>query len=348
MKISILLPYKENFSPNYPGAVSIFLKDTINLSKYNRKIKIYGNTKFKKKLLKNYVNLTFNKFFALSINKSYLDKFIEKEKEKSSNLIEIHNRPDYINEINKINNNLVLYFHNNPNDMKGSRLLSEKINLIYKTKKIIFNSNWTKKEFLKGLKNKNLYNNHFEVINQSTNKPKVNFNKKSKLIIFVGRLNTSKGYDIFGKAIIKILNKYKDWKSVVIGDEPREKLEFSHKNLKKLGFLNHNKVSEWFLKSSIAVACSKWNEPFGRTALEASSRGCAVIISNRGGLSEAAPHALKIKSLTVNSLYKSIELLILNDKLRISYQKKSHKRFFLTNKFIAKKIDLYREKIIKF
>ncbi len=348
MKISILLPYKENFSPNYPGAVSIFLKDTINLSKFNKNINVYGNTNFKKKLLKNYVNLTFNKFFTLSTNKSYLEKFIEKEKQKSSNLIEIHNRPDYINEINKINNNLVLYFHNNPNDMKGSKLPSDKVNLIYKTKKIIFNSNWTKKEFLKGIKNKNLYNNHFEVIHQSTNKPKVNFKKKSKLIIFVGRLNTSKGYDIFGKTIIKILNKYKNWKSIVIGDEPREKLEFYHSNLKKLGFIKHSKVSDWFLKSSIAVACSKWNEPFGRTALEASSRGCAVIISNKGGLIEAAPHSLKMKNLSVNSLFKSIEILIKNNKLRAKYQKQSYKKFYLTNKYIAKKIDLYRDKIIKF
>jgi hypothetical protein len=28
MKIAILLPYKENFSFKYPGAVSLFLKDT--------------------------------------------------------------------------------------------------------------------------------------------------------------------------------------------------------------------------------------------------------------------------------------------------------------------------------
>jgi len=33
-KISILLPYKENFSPIYPGAVSLFINDTLNLSKY--------------------------------------------------------------------------------------------------------------------------------------------------------------------------------------------------------------------------------------------------------------------------------------------------------------------------
>ena len=38
MKISILLPYKENFSPIYPGAVSLFVKDTSNISNYKKNI----------------------------------------------------------------------------------------------------------------------------------------------------------------------------------------------------------------------------------------------------------------------------------------------------------------------
>ena len=36
MKIAILLPYKENFSPQYPGAVSLFVYETsikVNLKK---------------------------------------------------------------------------------------------------------------------------------------------------------------------------------------------------------------------------------------------------------------------------------------------------------------------------
>ena len=35
MKIAILLPYKENFSPEYAGAVSIFINDTLKISKYS-------------------------------------------------------------------------------------------------------------------------------------------------------------------------------------------------------------------------------------------------------------------------------------------------------------------------
>ena len=36
MKISILLPYKENFSPEYPGAVSLFVYETSKISKYKK------------------------------------------------------------------------------------------------------------------------------------------------------------------------------------------------------------------------------------------------------------------------------------------------------------------------
>ena len=41
MKISILLPYKENFSPEYPGAVSLFVYETTKLSKYKKFITVY-------------------------------------------------------------------------------------------------------------------------------------------------------------------------------------------------------------------------------------------------------------------------------------------------------------------
>ena len=53
-----------------------------------------------------------------------------------------------------------------------------------------------------------------------------------------------------------------------------------------MGYKSNNEVLKAFEKTSIAVACSRWAEPFGRSSLEASSRGCAVIISDRGGLPE--------------------------------------------------------------
>ena len=63
MKISILLPYKENFSSKYAGAVSLFVKDTTVNSKYKNDIYIYGHTQYKSKLLSNYINLNIKKKF---------------------------------------------------------------------------------------------------------------------------------------------------------------------------------------------------------------------------------------------------------------------------------------------
>ena len=70
MKISILLPYKENFSPEYPGAVSLFIKDTSNFSKYKKNLIVYGNTDFKEKFNINYVNIILKKKNYLQSNKT--------------------------------------------------------------------------------------------------------------------------------------------------------------------------------------------------------------------------------------------------------------------------------------
>ena len=347
MKISILLPYKENFSPEYPGAVSIYVKSTTECSKFKNNIFVYGSTNFKKKLSKNYINLPFSKELFQSSSKIYVKNFLKKENVNKSDIIEIHNRPSYVNEVFlNTKSKLVLYFHNDPLEMNGSKSSNERIDLLNKVEKIIFNSLWSKKRFLNGIDKFYYKSKKLIVIYQSINKKKINLNKKQKLISFVGKLNKAKGYDIFGKAIVKVLNKYPDWKSNVYGDEPREKLLFNHKNLKLMGFKKHEEVLRNFEKTSITVVSSRWEEPFGRTSLEASSRGCAVIISNRGGLPETVTNALILKELNQKTLFNAIEKLIKNNFYRKQLQKKSLDNFYLTNTFVTKQIDEYRNDII--
>ena len=336
MKISILLPYKENFSSKYAGAVSLFTKDTTAKSRYKDSITIFGFTKYKSKLLKNYINLNIGKSLLQSNSKIYVQEFLKYENKSPSDLIEVHNRPNYINFLSKsTGSKLILYFHNDPLTMNGSRSTSERIELLNTTSKLIFNSKWSQDRFLEGLNKSEIDINKLFILYQSSNKVKVDFKNKKKIISFVGKLNSAKGYDLFGKAIIRILNKYTDWKGVVIGDEPREKHIFKHKNLKILGFKSHKYVLNNFTKSSISVVCSRWNEPFGRTSLEASSRGCAVIISNRGGLTETTEHAIILKKLTSEEVYSKIDFLIKNKKHRQTLQKKSYCGFKYSHEFIT-------------
>ena len=54
MKISILLPYKENFSSGKAGAVSLFVNDITSKSYYKKNTFIFGNTQSNNPLSKNY------------------------------------------------------------------------------------------------------------------------------------------------------------------------------------------------------------------------------------------------------------------------------------------------------
>ncbi len=346
MKIGILLPYKENFSPEYPGAVSLFVNETSKKSKYKRNIVVFGNTSFKRKFKIKYNNINLNKKLLSSQTKNYVNKFINLQKKYNFSIIEVHNRPSYINQLfNKTPNSILsLFFHNDPLSMDGSKTIEERKKLLKICYKIIFNSNWSKKRFLEGLENKFVNSNKLAVFFQSANKSNLSIlNKKKNWITFVGKLNKAKGYDIFVKSIKHVLNNYPNWRAKIIGDEKREKIELKHKNADLLGFLNHDQVLNVFKKTSIAIACSRWEEPFGRTSLEASANGCAVIITNKGGLPETITNARILSNLSSKELTREITFLINNEKLRKKLQTLSIKNFYLTHKFITKMIDDYRD-----
>jgi glycosyltransferase involved in cell wall biosynthesis len=345
MKISILLPYKENFTKNNAGAVSLFVNQTTKVSKYKNNITVFGNTLFEDFLDKSYKNINFDKKIFRSSSKMFVDNFLEKEDVLDSDIIEIHNRPNYIKSIiKKYNNQIFLYFHNDPLSMDGSTTIKDRLYLLKNVDRLIFNSKWSKKRFFVNLdiNHKNL--EKFHVCFQSSNKIKINFKKKEKLISFVGKLNTAKGYDVFGEAIIQILDKFNDWKAVVIGDEQREIINFEHERLKIIGFKSNEYILNLLKKVSISVVCSRWEEPFGRTSLEAASRGSAVIISNTGGLPETTRSALILKSLNKNELIKLITRLINNKKKLLISQKENYKNFNLTHEYVANLIDNIRSK----
>ena len=346
MKISILLPYKENFSPEYPGAVSLFVYETTRISRFKKNITVFGNTDYKKIFPIKYINIKTTKNILSSQTKGYVKKFINIEKNTNSSIIEIHNRPTYVKILSsKLKKKIIsLYFHNDPLSMDGSESIEDRKFLLKTCYKIIFNSNWSKKRFLEGMENKFVNSDKLSVFYQSAQKGNLSLLKnKKKWITFVGKLNKAKGYDIFCKAIKDVLNKNPSWQAQIIGDEKREKIELNHKNANLLGFKKHRDVIDIFKKSSIAVVCSRWEEPFGRTSLEASANGCAVIITNRGGLPETITNAKILKNLSSIELKKLLNSLIKNSFLRKNLQRLSIKNFYLTHKFVANNIDNYRQ-----
>ena len=344
LKIATILPYKENYSFEKASAASLWVSEFYKYSRFKKRNFIFGNTKSKNFLTKNYVNInlqSINSKFRSTTNE-YSEKLIKVINDKNFDIIEIHNRPLILtNLINKINSRFIFYFHNDPLSMKGSKNISERLFILKHTDKIIFVSEWVRKRFFLDLDKKLI--SKTEVIYPSVNKQSAI--KKENIITFVGRLNYSKGYDIFSKAIVKILNKFPQWKALSIGDEARRSIYIDHHNHKELGFLNHKKTLDILNKSEIAVVPSRWEEPFGRSSLEASSRGCATIISDRGGLKETTKHAVILKKIDEINLFKELNDLIKNKKIRRSLQKLSKNNVSHIIKDNTKKIDQLRESI---
>ena len=161
MKISILLPYKENFSPIYAGAVSLYVKDTSLRSIFKKSIKVFGNTNYKKVFNLNYININLKKNLLTSGSKHYVKSFLDYEKKEPSNIIEVHNRPNYLSQISRarVKSKIVLYFHNDPLTMNGSKTTKDRTFLLNFASIIVFNSQWSKKRFLEDMPSSSINSN---------------------------------------------------------------------------------------------------------------------------------------------------------------------------------------------
>ena len=320
--IAILLPYKENFTEKSAGAASIWVKDYLNKSKLKKKSIVYGSLENNSKpLLKNFRNLNIgNKFIKKNI--SYTNELYKEYKKYNFKIIEIHNRPESLLYLinKKIKAKLIFVYHNNPQDLRSSSTIKERTFIAENTDQIYFVSKWVKDKFFEDLPYK--HRNNCDILYPAIN-PIKKFPKKQNLIIFTGKLNSSKGFDIYGKSVIKILDKFNDWSALAIGNEPREKFNFKHSRLKILDWVTHNEILNYYKKSSISIVPSRWQEPFGRTAMESAAYGCATITSKKGGLPETFENSLFINKINEIQLFKIIEKLILNKSYRKKIQLKN-------------------------
>jgi len=318
--IFIILPYKESINPIKAGAVSIYVKDSLRYSKFKDRIKVISSDDFSN-----------SKLFR---NKSYINKFCKKYKSNKISIIEIHNRPEYVKILKKNfpYSKIILTYHNDPQNLRGSIDSDEREELLDICTEIVFISNWIKKRFFTGIKENSKKNTRI-IYHGIKKKENIKINNKQKQILFVGKLNENKGYDTFVETAKKFKNINPDWKFVAIGNESRKKI-FPDKNIvNEIGYKSNQEVLKFYEKSEIAIGNSRWNEPLGRIAIEASSRKCCPIITNVGGLIESKHIGIVLKE---NNSKNIIDIL-----KKLTRDKKSLRK--LQNNFYKKNIfDIFK------
>ena len=336
--IAILLPYKEKYTLNESAAASIWVKDYLKKSSLEKQTLVFGNlSRNKTPLTENFINLNIENV-KFKKNYFYTKRFLEKCRKFNFQIIEIHNRPEsliYLLE-KKIRSKIIFVYHNNPQDLRYSKTVRERLFIVNNCDQIFFVSKWVMKKFFEGLPF--AYKNNCEVLYPSISKLN-NFPNKNETIIFTGKLNSSKGYDLFGKAVVNILKTFPNWKAVAIGNEKREKYSFKHKNLKIYDWMSHQKIMNFYKKSSISIVCSRWQEPFGRTAMESAACGCATITSDKGGLGETFKNNLILDELNSSNLYNLIKKIIKNKKLLRKIQKSNFNNVIHRIENLVDKID---------
>jgi len=339
----IILPNKENFSKNNSGAAAIFVKESLKTKDFKSYI-VYGNSYANEKRYKKiFVNA--NQKNKILSNYLYIKKFINKFKKKNIETFEIHNRPEYIINLKKNfpSAKFIIFYHNNPTQLRGSKDLSQRKFLDTNCTNV-FLSKYIKKCFYKDFSSKK--KNNF-VLYPGIKNYKLKKLKKKKLIVYCGKLNESKGYDIFTKtaSIIKKNKKFNHWKFISIGTEKRRSIS-KNSYVKELGQISNSKVLKIYEKASIAIAPSIWNEPLGRLPMEANSRGCFVISSNKGGLVESNPNGIIIDNIDEYKISKSLSKLCFNRDL-IRKQKLCLDKFKFNHEKFYKKLEKIRNQNIK-
>ncbi len=173
IKIATILPYKENYTFAKASAASLWVSEFFKNSKFKKHNHIYGHTKFKDYLTKNYINIDLKniKSKLKSATIEYSNKLIKRFKKQNYDLIEIHNRPLILKEIiKKVSSRYIIYFHNDPLSMKGSKSIKDRLEIISNVEKIVFVSEWTQKRFFIDLDDK--LKTKTEVVYPSVNKKK--------------------------------------------------------------------------------------------------------------------------------------------------------------------------------
>jgi len=115
----------------------------------------------------------------------------------------------------------------------------------------------------------------------------------TKNILFVGRLVKDKGVDTLIEAFKGLIEDGQNVHLHIIGSGQQEQsLRYMCEsagitgNVSFHGHVSYSKIQEYYKSAALFVHPAKWDEPFGRTVLEALSFKIPTIVSDRG----APPH----------------------------------------------------------
>jgi UDP-glucose:(glucosyl)LPS alpha-1,2-glucosyltransferase len=218
-------------------------------------------------------------------------------------LIEVHNRPEIALALARLfpRTPVGLLLNNDPTDMRAARSPAARARLLRRLRPVMASSEYLRRRFMEGVDRAAgevlvLHN----CIDLAAIPPLV---PRENLILFAGRVVRDKAPDSFIHACAQALPSLSRWRAEIIGADGMSATSRETDYVRQVrdqaaaagvtmtGYRDHPLVLEAMTRAAIVVVPSRWNEPFGLTALEAIACGAPLIVSPRGGLPEVAGDA---------------------------------------------------------
>lgn len=210
------------------------------------------------------------------------------------------------------------------------------------TDKIINISNFEEKEALNyGLDKKKMevIYNGVKDINYNI-KCNVDENNNKIKLLFVGRLDKTKGIDILLDIYNK--NKFKNLHLYIIGESVLDNIEIkSDDTITYLGWIDNKDIDKYYQMCDVVIMPSRW-DGFGLVAIEAMRNSKPVIVSNRGALPELVKNGINGYIFQIENI-DTLEMILkdLNKKELVALGKCARKIY--EDKYTA---DIFCEKIL--
>lgn len=293
LKVALILPPREMFSPRATGAVGLLVRLLA------RPMQGFSTTVYGMPAEEPFTDVPFRPvplpLLPLRQAMRYAAGLVRALRRDPPDLIEVHNRPDIALHLAARFPAVpvMLFLHNDPQGMRGARTPAERVHLIGAVADVAPVSDYLRGRLLEGIAPRpvEVFPNFVDLDAMPPPQPE-------QRILFAGRVVADKGADSFVAACALALPQLPGWWAEMIGadrfgdDSPdtpflrRLRPLAAGAGVAMLGWKPHDAVLATMACSAIVVVPSRWPEPFGLTALEAMACGAALLCAPRGGLAE--------------------------------------------------------------
>ncbi len=292
-KVAIILPPRESFAPDSAGAIGLLVH---RLARHTAALPcvVLGPPTSRPFADAAFVPVT-PSWFPGNLARRYAGGVAAALRRIGPVAIEVHNRPDVALFLARRFPGVPvrLLLHNDPQGMRGLKTAGERARVLARIAAVTTVSEHIRRRFLEGIAGE------VSVLPNCIDLAAIpGAGARENLILFAGRVVSDKGADSFVAACGLALPGLPGWRAEIIGadrfgaDSPETpwlaalRPRAAAAGVAMLGYRRHGEVLAAMARAAIVVVPSRWDEPFGLTALEAMACGAALVASARGGLPE--------------------------------------------------------------